>query len=647
MGTIQIQNACLAFGERDIIKNVGFTLDEKSRAALAGANGSGKSTLLKMISGHLTADSITISKTKGLRVSYLPQADIVFPDISVYAAVEKAFARFDELLAEQHQIGNELAKITSDDKYSHLLERSSQIDEILISSGYNNRKTLIGQILAGLGFKESDYGAKCSIFSGGWQMRIALAKILAEDPDILLLDEPTNYLDIEATCFLKDYLKSFPGGVMLVSHDQGFLDDTINCVYELFQGKLTRYSGNYTTYLKTREEEIEALQKAFERQSEEIAKTEEFIERFRYKATKSKQVQSRIKSLEKVEMIEIPDHLKKLSFSFPPAPHSGNDVLITEHLGKAFGNHTIFTDLSFIVKKGERLAITGRNGAGKSTLLRILAGVDTSFSGTLRLGAGVKMGYFAQDNETGLTPENTVLEEIEEVADTKDTPKVRSLLGSFLFVNDDVFKKTQILSGGEKSRLSLLKILLHPANLLLLDEPTNHLDINAKEMLLEAIKAYEGTTIFVSHDTHFIKNLATRILYLSDDGPEFFEGDYDYFAYKLEEKESRFAERSGSKNGKEETRNDTGARSHQDDKARRNRLRALQKACDELLAESERLNEEIAAVTKETEDPEVYSNAIKIRDCMKKKERLEKLSEEVETRWLEKCEDLEKEEAEC
>lgn len=637
MGILQVQNVSLAFADRDILKNVSFTLDEKSRVALTGANGCGKSTLLKVITQKMHADLITVSKSKGLRVAYLPQADIIFPDISVYEAAESGLDRFLPLIEEQKAIGNELAKITQDDNYLRLATRMSLIEEELHDSGYYDRNRTIECILSGLGFKAEDFTAKCKIFSGGWQMRIALAKILVEDPDILLLDEPTNYLDIEATTWLKNYLASFSGGVMLVSHDQDFLDSTINGVYELFKGKLTYYAGNYTQYLKTREEEIEALIKAYEKQKEEIEKTEEFIERFRYKATKAKQVQSRVKALEKVEVIEIPENLKKISFTFPPAPHSGQEVMNINHLSKSYGAHTIFQDLSFIVKKGERLAITGRNGAGKSTLLRLLANQEENYSGLIKDGAGVKKGYFAQDNEAGLTKSNTILEEIESVADTKDLPSLRSLLGAFLFSGDDVFKKCEVLSGGEKSRLSLLKILLHPANLLLLDEPTNHLDINSKEMLLNAIKAYNGTLIFVSHDKHFIKNLATRILYLAEDGPEFFEGDYDYFSYKLEEKEAKYAVAKTSESKEEVTEQ---ALSYEQQKAKRNKLKALEREIEKLFEQIEASDKELKRLEEEINKSENYTNIDKITKLLKQKSEIEAKKEEDELLWLEKSEEL-------
>ncbi|MDY2741978.1 ABC-F family ATP-binding cassette domain-containing protein [Bullifex porci] len=642
MFTMQIQNACLSFADRKILNDVSFTIDQKTRAALAGANGCGKSTLLKVITGIIPADGINISKTKGITVSYLPQADILLPQKSVYEVAEEGYDKYKALVNEYEEIAKELDGIGQQDKYSHILSRMNEINEILDDVGYYHRRSRIEQILQGLGFKMSDLSSPSSTFSGGWQMRIALARILVEDPDILLLDEPTNYLDIEAMVWLKNYLKAFDGGVILVSHDQGFLDDTVDCVYELFKGNLTRYSGNYTSYLKQREAEIQMLEKAYEQQAAEIEKTQEFIERFRYKATKAKQVQSRIKSLEKTELIEIPDHLKKLSFSFPEAPHSGNDVLVIEKLFKAYGSNVIFEDLSFVVRKKERLAITGRNGEGKSTLLRILAGVDEDFKGVVRDGAGVKKGYFAQDNEKTLNDNNTVLEEVESIADTKDIPRLRSLLGAFLFNGDDVFKKVSVLSGGEKSRLSLLKILLHPCNLLLLDEPTNHLDINAKEMLLEAIKAYDGTVIFVSHDTHFIKNLATKILYLSDDKPEFFEGDYDYFAYKLEEKENKFLQSEKKKSDVIENK----SQSHQEQKAKRNMIQKLEKECDDLLLSCDKLKNEIKALEERMADPAIYSNAAKISELVKQKEEKEKALESLEEKWFEASERLENSKAE-
>ncbi len=636
MRTLQVQDISLSFGDRELLKDVGFTLSEKSRAALAGANGSGKSTLLKIIAGDIKPDSMSMSLTRTARVSYLPQSDIVMPDSTVYDAAEEGFSRFDSILEEMRRL--EERTEAGGREAMNAAERLSECHEILIDSGYYDRKQRIESILFGLGFTRTDLERSARTFSGGYQMRIALARILVENPDFLLLDEPTNYLDIEAMVWLEEYLRSFDGGLLLVSHDQGFLDDMVTEVYELFNGHLTRYAGNYTEYTRRREEELKELEKRARRQQEEIEKTEEFIERFRYKATKSRQVQSRIKALEKIELVEIPPHLRKLSFSFPPAPHSGNDALAVEHLSKSYGDNKIYTDLSFLVRKGERLAITGRNGAGKSTLLRMIAGVDKDYSGTIKDGAGIKKAYFAQDTENTLDPALSVLEEAEGNADTKDIPGVRNLLGAFLFSDDDVFKKVSVLSGGEKSRLALLKILLHPSNLLLLDEPTNHLDINAKEMLENAIKAYGGTVIFVSHDRHFIKGLATRILYLSEDGPEFFNGDYDYFEWKLEEKEARFKVEKTRKGAEDKPK---ASLSHDESKQRRNRLKNLERESERLMAEIDELARKKDELDEDIARPENYSDARKISALIAEKEAVEKEIAAKEERWMEISEEIE------
>ena len=632
MRTLQVQDVSLAFGDREILRNIGFTMSEKTRAALAGANGSGKSTLLKVISGRMPADSSSIAMTRGCRISYLPQSDIVLPDITVYEAAEEGFARFDGILQEIQELGDQASAGSM-----QAAERLAECHDMLLESGYYDRRSRIETILFGLGFRMADLQRKTGTFSGGYQMRIALARILIENPDFLFLDEPTNYLDIEALVWLEEYLRSFDGGLMVVSHDQGFLDDLVSEVYELFNGRLTRYQGNYTAYTIRREEEIRELEKQARKQQEEIERTEVFIERFRYKATKSKQVQSRIKALDRMELVEIPAHLRKLSFTFPPSPHSGNDVLKVEHLRKAYGDNVIYDGFSFLVKKGERLAITGRNGAGKSTLLRMIAGTDSDYSGTIQDGAGVKKAYFAQDTENTLNPANTVLEEAESVADTKDIPGIRNLLGAFLFSDDDVFKKVSVLSGGEKSRLALLKILLHPSNLLLLDEPTNHLDINAKEMLLEAIGRYGGTVIFVSHDRHFIKSLATRILYLTEEGPEFFDGDYDYFEYKIAEKEARFQVRKPEKAAAQSA----VSSSHQENKARRNRIRSLERQSEELLARIEEASREIGRLEEEIDKPENYSDAARINALLDEKGAREAEKDSLEEKWLQISEELE------
>jgi len=647
MGTLQVQNIHLAYGDRDLLKDVSFTLSDQSRAALAGGNGSGKSTLLRIISGEIACDSGSTAKSRNLRISYLPQSDIVHEGNSVFQEVEKGFRRFDAILARQRAIENQLARLQADRNAEPLLHELHELQETVLHSAYYRRDAVITLVLKGLGFSKEDTQRSCDQFSGGWQMRIALAKVLVEDPDVMLLDEPTNYLDIEARIWLRNYLRQYRGSVMIVSHDQDFLDETVNEVYELFNGRLSRYSGNYTSYLSQRELELAQLEKAYKNQAKEIERTEQFIERFRYKATKAKQVQSREKLLGKVEVIEIPQHLRKLSFSFPDPPHSGNDVLTVRDLAKSYGPLEIFKDLNFIINKGDRLAVTGRNGAGKSTLLRMLACIDSAYAGIIEYGAGVRIGYFAQDTEHTLDPSLSILEEVETIADTSDIPRLRSLLGSFLFSDDDVDKKVAVLSGGEKSRLALLKILLHPVNLLILDEPTNHLDINAKQVLLEALRQYKGTVVFVSHDTHFIKHIANRILYLSEDPPEFFEGDYEYFSWKLEEKEayeqdaeSKTPDRPKTQQPKE------SALSRKEANRMKNRLRNLASDADKLLERIAQEESRSAEIDRLMSLEENYSDSEAITSLLAKKQEVLRLHEQLEEQWFAIHEEIQTMEAE-
>ncbi len=638
MGTLQVQDINLAFSDRDLLLNIGFTLNENSRAALAGGNGCGKSTLLKVLNGDIQADSMEVSKTKGLRISYLPQSDIVLDNNTLFEEVEKSYSRFNPILKQKKKIENILAKSSEEENVEPHLVTLHEMQETLLEGGYFDRTITMEKILLGLGFSVSDFQRTCDEFSGGWQMRIALAKVLLENPDIMLLDEPTNYLDIEARIWLKNYLRAYKGGIMLVSHDQGFLDETINEVYELFNGKLTHYSGNYSSYLHQREVEIEQKKKLLEKQLGQIEKTEQFIERFRYKASKAKQVQSRIKQIEKIDLVDIPSHLEKLHFSFPKAPHSGNEVLKVNNLNKSYGDNHIFQDFSFLVSKNDRIAVTGRNGAGKSTLLRMMCKRDEEFTGDITEGSNVKIGYFAQDTEKTLNPNNSVIEELESVSTTDQYPILRNYLGAFLFKGDDVFKSVSVLSGGERSRLALLKILMEPVNLLILDEPTNHLDINAKEMLIEALKHYDGTMVFVSHDTYFIEHLASRILYLSEEEPTFFEGDYNYFKYKLEEKEKYEDEKEEVET---KVKNESqGALDYKAHRERTNRINKLKKTNEKILEKNDMIMEKIQLLENKMANREVYSDAEKISKVVEEKDKLNNKLEKNEEKWLTNEEEL-------
>ncbi|MCL2412068.1 MAG: ATP-binding cassette domain-containing protein, partial [Treponema sp.] len=454
-GFVQFSRINLSFGDRDILKNVSLRLAAGSRSCLTGANGSGKSTLMKIIAGVSNADSGETSVQKGTRVSYLPQSGIAHNGKSLKQETETSYDFVHKMILRLEEVGKQLEKSNLDSLTKNLIEEHHNIQEQIENSGYYRRDADIFSVLTGLGFSKKDFDRDTGEFSSGWQMRIALAKALLEKPDILLLDEPTNYLDIEARNWLEKWLESFEGGYLLVSHDRYFLDMCVNEVYEIFNGSLTRYAGNYSAYEKTRQVELTSLVKRYEEQQEEIAKTEVLIRRFRYKASKAAFAQELIKRLEKMELIEIPESFKKINISFPPPPHSPNVVLVLEGIGKSYENHRVLNMLDLSIDKRERLVVAGQNGAGKSTLLRIISGTDANFEGTLKYGAGIQTGYF-QDAAEALNSSKTIIEFMEEEAPTHLIPKLRDMLGAFLFRGDDVYKSVGVLSGGEKSRLALL-----------------------------------------------------------------------------------------------------------------------------------------------------------------------------------------------
>lgn len=536
MANLQLKQVSLAYGDRDILRNVTLNLSSQSRVALAGANGCGKSTLLKILSGEKKADSGEIILQKGTQLGYLPQSGLTFKGKTLQEEAESAYESLARLEEENDGLGKKLqAKSITDKDREMFLHQIHENQESLLHHGYYERESKIEQVLLGLGFKREDFSKESSTFSGGWQMRIALTKVLLRSPDFLLMDEPTNYLDLEARLWLSEYLVNYPGGILIVSHDRYFLDSLISQVAEIFLGQLKIYKANYSKYQKMREQELEQIQAAWKEQQIEIEKIEDFIRRFRYKDSKAAQVQSRVKMLEKMERIEIPENLRKVSLEFPEPPHSGKEVMRIRNLSKSYGNNEVLHNLDLDLEKGEKWVISGVNGAGKSTLMRILSGEDNQFSGELKLGSGVKVGYFAQEQDEVLNPENTLLEELEECAESKDYPKLRSMAGSFLFSGDDVYKKVSYLSGGEKNRLALLKMLLRPFNLLIMDEPTNHLDIHSKDILLEALKKYPGTLLFVSHDRSFIEGLAEKVLELKPGSHKVFYGDYAYYLWKKQQ----------------------------------------------------------------------------------------------------------------
>ncbi|MDR3334305.1 MAG: ATP-binding cassette domain-containing protein [Treponema sp.] len=611
MAFVQCSRVSLAFGNRDILKEVSLSLAAGSSACLAGANGSGKSTLMQVLAGKRAPDTGDRAIQKGSRVSYLPQSGIVHRGRALRDEAETAYHAITAMLSQMEALGRTLEQAKHDDsRTATLLEEFHLLQEGVENSGYYQREQTIAMVLAGLGFAETDLDRRVEEFSGGWQMRIALAKVLLEVPDILLLDEPTNYLDIEARTWLEGWLHAFTGGYLLVSHDRYFLDVTVTEVYELFQGSLKRYAGNYSAYEKVRDLELESLAKRYAAQQEEIARAEDLIRRFRYKASKAAMAQERIKKLEKMELIEIPESLKKISITFPPPPHAGRIALTLEGIGKCYGQRRVLGGLDLVLESREKLVVVGRNGAGKTTLLRILAAVDLDFEGTLQYGAGISAGYFSQDAAETMTGPEQVLECIEAEAPTE--PKVRDMLGSFLFRGDDVYKPLSVLSGGEKSRLALLKMLLKPLNLLILDEPTNHLDLYSKDILLDTLRNFTGTIIFVSHDRAFMEALSTKTLELSSRRPRLFYGNYAYYLDRLEREaagSAAFGEKPAPlpKPGVEERKTGSAER-REAEKQRQTHIRRLERQEGEILKALEYLETEKARVEGELAKPEIYCN---------------------------------------
>lgn len=644
MAFVQFSKVSLAFGDRDILKDVSVNLQAGTKSALTGANGAGKSTLIKIMAGLVEPDSGERIAQKDSRIAYLPQSGLVHSGCSLKEEADKAFQWGYDIQKKADEIG-ELLKSNPSNSDKLAVEHSELIAR-LEESGWYRREMLSESVLLGLGFSRSDFEKRTEEFSGGWQMRIALAKALMCGPDILLLDEPTNYLDIEARNWLEKFLSDFKGGFLLVSHDRYFLDHTVNIVYELFGGELKRYPGNFTHYEEVRKVELESLIAEYEKQQQEIHHLEEFINRFGYKATKAAQAQERQKMLDKIleNKIEIPENLKKIHFAFPEAPHSGQLVLTLENICKNYdGGPNVINSLNLVVEKNEKLVVAGRNGAGKSTLLRILAGVDSNYSGTVKYGAGVAVGYFSQDSAEKICGNQTILEYLEEHCPLELIPKMRDMLGAFLFRGDDVFKSINVLSGGEKSRIALLELLLRPVNLLILDEPTNHLDMHSKDVLLDALKDFGGTVIFVSHDRGFIEDLSTKVLELHPGLSREFPGDYKYYMQRLEDEANGLAGGSSSQvqsetariQPKSETKLSWEEQKKQDAEKRK------------LVKEVERLEKEILDAEEKKESleaemgrPEVYSNGEKAKSVQKKIDEIGLLLDELNARWEEAAEKI-------
>ncbi len=530
---IHVEGLSKRYGEKVLLEDVSWHVRKRDRIGLSGPNGSGKTTLLRMLAGLEEPDAGSIRMATGTTIGYLPQDGLVHRGRTVHEEVIQAFGELLSLKEEQHRIEEALAQATHDDGGEHerLLLRYAEVTERFKHLGGYEMEARVAEVLKGLGFSEEDQWRRTEEFSGGWQMRIALAKLLLARPNLLLMDEPTNHLDLPARNWLEEYLADYPGSVVLVSHDRYFLDATVKRITEVGLRTLTDYHGNYSKYLVEHEARMERLQKAHRRQTEEIEKVTAFINKFRYQATKARQVQSRIKLLEKVERIEIPPQRKRIRFKFPDAPRPGRVVLELKGIKKAYGENVVLRQVDLMVERGDRIALVGPNGAGKSTLMKLLAGVDRSDAGTRIEGHRLILDYFAQDQAAVLNSTRTVHEEMSSASPTTMVPMIRNILGGFLFSGDDINKRVAVLSGGERNRLALAKMLLNPSNLLLLDEPTNHLDLDSKEVLLEALSDYGGTLVFVSHDRYFVDRLAGKVIEVGGGEAPLYPGGYEDFLY--------------------------------------------------------------------------------------------------------------------
>ncbi|HTU45868.1 MAG TPA: ABC-F family ATP-binding cassette domain-containing protein [Bryobacteraceae bacterium] len=527
---LQLTGAGKRFGHKLLFEDLDWLITPKERAGLVGGNGTGKSTLLKIMAGLETLDYGSMNAMKGIRVGYLPQDGLQVSGRTVFAECMSVFADVKDLEQELEALTSSMSELDPGSReYAQVAERFERADsEFRARDGYAV-EAQVGAVLAGLGFRKEDWLRQTEEFSGGWQMRIALAKLLLEKPNLLLLDEPTNHLDLEARDWLEEYLGNYEFAYVLISHDRYFLDVTVKKIVEIWNKRVQFYTGGYEKYKEQKAERLATLEAAYKNQQDRIQQLEAFINRFRYQATKAKQVQSRIKELERIERIELPPEEKTIHFSFPQPKASGRVVAQFKDVAKSYGAKHVFSGVNFTIERGDRVALVGVNGAGKSTLIKLLAGIEPLTAGEYTLGHNAEADYFAQDQYKELDTNARVLDDLKGVAPRTTETELRNLLGCFLFSEDDVFKRIGVLSGGERNRYALARMLLHPSNFLLLDEPTNHLDIRAKDVLLEALEKFSGTIVFVSHDRYFIEHLATRVFEIAEGEVRVFPGNYaDY-----------------------------------------------------------------------------------------------------------------------
>lgn len=628
---IEIKNLNLSFGEKIIFKNLNFRINDNSRIAIVGANGAGKTTLLRVIMGQVMPDGGNVERSKNLTVGYLPQ-DLIELDPVPLMEYLKSKTGISNIELKLRSIEEKLSLTQEDqseaDRQNELLKEHSRLEQRFENSGGFAFEAMAMKVLHGLGFKRGDENKNCRDFSGGWKMRIAMAALLLSSPDVLLLDEPTNHLDTESMEWLEGWLRTYRGAVAAVSHDQRFMENIAEGIAELERGVINFYPLSYDEYLEVREQNKELLEKAYVQQQNKIQKIESFITRFRYKATKASQVQSRIKQLEKIERIELASAGKTVKIKIPEASPSGLEVIKAINLAKNYGGLKVFENVNFRINRGERVALVGVNGAGKSTLLRLLSMNEEPTSGNIKIGHNVKFSYYSQESAANINYSNSVWEEARSVSSKLNDVERRNLLGAFLFSGDDIYKSASVLSGGEKARLALYKLMLEETNFLILDEPTNHLDYETREIVERALLKYQGTLLIVSHDRHFLDVLAERVLEIRDGILYDYPGNYSWFLEKREETLGNAVQEEPQKNKNSKPVKDT-----QNKFQSRQELKEIKKLisqCEKKISDSEsRLNEIDSAMC----EPETLKDGIKVKNLINERDNLEKEIQDLYSEW--------------